>query len=212
MHILAFDTSLDGSCVALSRDDKVIGSAVHPIVKGQADQLLPSIEEILQAANLTFKDIDLFAVTTGPGSFTGIRIGLAAAQGFRISTGKKTLAFSTLHAIAAPLNAGALVIELSGKGGLHVALYDKDLNISVPPSEIEIAQLESFEMPEGYVLAGSAAESAQRFFPAHKIIAPAKNRAIGLCHLAHLFQNNDSYADLSPIYLREADVTLPKAV
>ena len=72
------------------------------MARGHAEALMPLIARVMKAAGLTFTDLDRVVVTTGPGSFTGLRVGIAAARGFGLATGKPVVGVSTLSAYAAP--------------------------------------------------------------------------------------------------------------
>ncbi len=85
MLTLAFDTTADSCSIALLQDNKVIAKFVKEMEFGQAEALLPEIQNILQEKNLKFADINLLAVCVGPGSFTGVRSSLAAARAFGLA-------------------------------------------------------------------------------------------------------------------------------
>ena len=104
MNILAFDTCFDACSVAVGEG---LGSAsprivefYEPMVKGQAERLIPMIREALAAASLGMAEIDRIAVTSGPGTFTGTRIGVAAARALALATRCPVVAFSSLEVIA----------------------------------------------------------------------------------------------------------------
>jgi tRNA threonylcarbamoyladenosine biosynthesis protein TsaB len=105
MRILAIDTALE-ACSAAVLDTGQNGAAAHeslPMVRGHAEALIPLIARVMDRARTTFAEIDRIAVTTGPGSFTGLRVGIAAARGIALATGKPAVGLSTLAAYAAPL-------------------------------------------------------------------------------------------------------------
>jgi tRNA threonylcarbamoyl adenosine modification protein YeaZ len=105
MRVLAIDTALE-ACSAAVLDTERAGVAAHesrPMVRGHAEALIPLIARVLERATLTFSEIDRIAVTTGPGSFTGLRVGISAARGIALATGKPAVGLSTLAAFAAPL-------------------------------------------------------------------------------------------------------------
>ncbi|WP_342225655.1 tRNA (adenosine(37)-N6)-threonylcarbamoyltransferase complex dimerization subunit type 1 TsaB [Rickettsia endosymbiont of Urophora cardui] len=81
MKILAFDTANNTASVALSDNDNILAYAEELRPSMQAENLMPMIEQVMKAAQCSYDELDYLAVTNGPGSFTGIRIGLAAAKG-----------------------------------------------------------------------------------------------------------------------------------
>jgi tRNA threonylcarbamoyladenosine biosynthesis protein TsaB len=104
MRVLAIDTALAACSAAVldTQNGGVVASESLPMVRGHAEALLPLLQRVMQAAGLTFPDIDRIAVTTGPGSFTGLRVGLAAARGIALAADKPAVGVSTLSAYAAP--------------------------------------------------------------------------------------------------------------
>ena len=104
MRVLAIDTALEACSVAVL-DTEHAAIAAHesrPMVRGHAEALIPLIARVLERARLTFSEIDRIAVTTGPGSFTGLRVGISAARGIALATDKPAMGLSTLAAFAAP--------------------------------------------------------------------------------------------------------------
>lgn len=81
MKILAFDTANNTASLALSDNDNILAYAEELRPSMQAENLMPMIEQVMKAAQCSYDELDYLAVTNGPGSFTGIRIGLAAAKG-----------------------------------------------------------------------------------------------------------------------------------
>jgi tRNA threonylcarbamoyl adenosine modification protein YeaZ len=104
MRVIAIDTTL-AACSAAVLDTVyggVVASESLPMTRGHAEALMPLLKRVMQEADLTFTDIDRVAVTTGPGSFTGLRVGIAAARGIALAAGKPIVGLSTLSAYAAP--------------------------------------------------------------------------------------------------------------
>jgi tRNA threonylcarbamoyl adenosine modification protein YeaZ len=105
MRVLAIDTALE-ACSAAVLDTEQGGISAReslPMVRGHAEALLPLIARVMDSAGLEFAALDRIAVTTGPGSFTGLRVGIAAARGIALAAGKQAVGLSTLAAYAAPL-------------------------------------------------------------------------------------------------------------
>jgi tRNA threonylcarbamoyladenosine biosynthesis protein TsaB len=105
MLILAIDTALD-ACAAAVLDtgtSKLIAAESQAMKRGHAEALMPLIGRVMQQAALPFAALDRLAVTTGPGSFTGLRVGLSAARGLALAAGKPAVGLTTLSAYAAPI-------------------------------------------------------------------------------------------------------------
>jgi len=98
--ILAFDTSAAHCAAALLRGDAIVAQAVEEMGKGQAERLMPLLEEILAAQGATWRDLSAIAVGVGPGNFTGVRIAVSAARGLALSLGIPAIGVSTLEALA----------------------------------------------------------------------------------------------------------------
>ena len=104
MKLLVLDTALDALAVAvIARDgDRTITTSSTEIIgRGHAERLMDAVEAVSARAEVTLTEIDAFAATIGPGSFTGIRIGVAAARGFALAAGRPSLGVPTLEALAA---------------------------------------------------------------------------------------------------------------
>ncbi|MGA2312129.1 MAG: tRNA (adenosine(37)-N6)-threonylcarbamoyltransferase complex dimerization subunit type 1 TsaB [Xanthobacteraceae bacterium] len=104
MRVLAIDTAL-AACSAAVLDTEhggIVAAESLPMTRGHAEALMPLIARVMDQAGLAFTDLDRVAVTTGPGSFTGLRVGIAAARGIALATGKSAVGLSTLFAYAAP--------------------------------------------------------------------------------------------------------------
>lgn len=109
MRILALDTALGAAAAAVydSETDRVLAAESEAMDRGHAEALMPMVRRVLEASGQSFAGIECFAVTIGPGSFTGIRIGIAAARGFALIHERPVVGVSTLAAFAAPLLFGA---------------------------------------------------------------------------------------------------------
>src|SRR5215475_4279006 len=104
MLILAIDTALD-ACAAAVLDTsagKIIAQESQPMKRGHAEALMPLLARVMKASGVAFAALDRIAVTTGPGSFTGLRVGLSAARGIGLAAGKPVIGVTTLWAYAAP--------------------------------------------------------------------------------------------------------------
>ena len=100
MLILAFDTSQAACSVAISYKDHLLAKDFKPMRRGHAENLLPMIERVRNQADISYDQLDLIAVTTGPGTFTGVRVGLAAARALSLALDVSLLGVSTLEVLA----------------------------------------------------------------------------------------------------------------
>jgi tRNA threonylcarbamoyladenosine biosynthesis protein TsaB len=103
MRILAVDTTTSGGSAALLEDARLMGEVACESSSTHSARLLRAIDHLLRAADLDIKDIDGFAVAAGPGSFTGIRIGLSTVKSLAFASGRPVAAISTLGALALKL-------------------------------------------------------------------------------------------------------------
>lgn len=160
MRILAFDCAGAQCAAALLADGQVLASRAVVAERGHAQLLIPLLSDLLDEAGLGFSDIDRFAVTTGPGSFTGIRVALAAAHGLALSTGKPIIGVTVFEAIAAAIPAvrSRLLVALdSRRAELFVQMFGPEgaplgLPAMLPPEAVA-----EWAGPGALTLAGDAA-------------------------------------------------------
>ena len=98
--ILAFDTSAGHCAAAVLRDGDIVIAKAEDMTRGQAERLVPLLEEILAETGLAWSDIDRIGVGVGPGNFTGIRISVATARGLALGLGAPAIGVTTFDAIA----------------------------------------------------------------------------------------------------------------
>ena len=99
MNILAIDTTGSVSAAAVMQDDKLLAETYRNDKLTHSQTLLCDVDDVLHKLDLTLQDMDVFAVTTGPGSFTGIRIGIATVKGFAQGLGRPIVAMTSLAAM-----------------------------------------------------------------------------------------------------------------
>lgn len=129
MLTLAFDTSSKTVSVALLEDRAVLYNAILHREQNHSEVLLPAIDEACRQTGISVRDIGFFACTLGPGSFTGLRIGLSTLKGLMMATGKPGAGVSSLHALA--LNArhstGTVAAMMdAGRGQVYLAYFRSD--------------------------------------------------------------------------------------
>lgn len=138
MIILAFDACFGGCSVAINSDDVCLASAAVAPAPGKADLLVQLIAATLARAQLTVNDVDRIAVTLGPGGFTGVRVGVAAARALALATAKPIVATTSLHVMAA--EARATVPAL-------VATHDLIVAVDAHRGEFYVQSFDAYGVP-----------------------------------------------------------------
>ena len=133
MRILGFDTATSAFSAAVWEDGRIAARRFEPMSRGQSERLMPMVREVLSEAGADFPDLDLLAVTTGPGAFTGLRIGLAAARGMALAGDLACFGVTTLDAVAAGVSeterqkANVLVVLDSKRAEVYAQAFRSDL-------------------------------------------------------------------------------------
>jgi tRNA threonylcarbamoyladenosine biosynthesis protein TsaB len=220
MLFLGIDTSTTTGTVALASPEKVHAEWTLEVPRTHADRLLPHIRYILSEADLTFQDLKGIAVTTGPGSFTGLRIGITTAKTLAHVSGKPLVGVPTLDVLAAnvPHATGLICSVLDARRGeIYAAVYRRDGSgkterlteyLAVTPE----ALLEMIPEPALFVGNGVWAYSDRfRETDGHRVVLePELNhvRAPVLCRLAreqYRLQGGTKPGDLKALYVRPSD-------
>lgn len=220
MKVLAFDTAAAVCAVALLDGGRVVARE-RPMARGHAEALLPMVGEVLDAAGLGFADLDLLAVTVGPGAFTGLRVGLAAARGLRLATGLPCLGVSTLEALAATARRQTgcrlpvLAVLDTRRGDVYAQVFAGDGTPAGAACAVAIDGLPALLGDGGVCVAGDAADAAAAGLRAAgiaaevaEIAAPAADIVAALA-LARWQAGERDEAPPEPIYLR-APLTGPR--
>jgi tRNA threonylcarbamoyladenosine biosynthesis protein TsaB len=222
MRILAFDTATSACSAALWRDGAVRARRFSAMERGQAESLMPMLEAVLAAAGSTYGDLDLVAVTVGPGAFTGLRIGLAAARGLALATGVPCLGVTTLEAVAhgvaaSERGAATLLVALDAKrADLYAQAFDGDMQPLADAVATLPGGLAALLPPGPVVVAGDAAAAAAAALAdggreAVLSAAPGVPDAASVAALAAArWRPGMGVAPPSPLYLRPPDAVLPQ--
>lgn len=154
--VLALDSAGGACSAALWRRGALAGHRLQPMARGHAEALLPMAVEVMADAKTGFDSLDLIAVTVGPGAFTGLRIGLAAARGLALATGVPALGVTTFAAVAEAVPATErdcrtlLVLLDSKRNDLFAQRFDAGLAPLGAPAILPIDALEGW-IPDGPV-------------------------------------------------------------
>ena len=170
MNVVGFDTCFPALSVAVGRNVGSSGirvvSRTEPMATGQAERLLPRVGELLAEAGLGIEDVNRIAVTIGPGSFTGTRIGIAAARALKLACGVPIVTFTSLEAIALSsaleTDAGEDVIVAidAHRGEAYIQDFDGVSRSAIgPPRIVPMTDLASLARDHPRLAVGTAAES-----------------------------------------------------
>ncbi len=173
MRVLAIDTAL-AACSSAVLDTifgGVVASESLPMVRGHAEALIPLIARVMARAELGFFDIDRVTVTIGPGSFTGLRVGISAARGIALAAEKPAFGVSTLSAYAAPhLAADRTVPVIAAIDARHSHVYLQIFGPSgrtaLPPRLAPLSEAVRAASEAPCRLVGSAARAIAEQIPA----------------------------------------------
>jgi tRNA threonylcarbamoyladenosine biosynthesis protein TsaB len=137
--ILSIDTTSEFGSIALTEANVVVEEVVLHAPEGFGHVLFGHIQQLLERRGTTVHQMECFAAASGPGSFTGVRVGLATAKGLAEATGKRMVAVSNLRALAsfgrAPLR--ATVID-ARRGEVYGAVYNSELELVIPEAVVKL--------------------------------------------------------------------------
>lgn len=155
MKILAVDSSATAASVAITEGEKLLAEYTIDNGNTHSETILPMIESALSMLSLSAKDIDIFAVSNGPGSFTGVRIGTATVKGLAFASGKPCVGVSTLEALAYNLvGFGGYICPVMNarRSQVYTALFFSDgekLTRVLPDSVMSVSELDSLLAKKG---------------------------------------------------------------
>ena len=213
--MLAVDTTTADGSVALADADEVVGEVRLGRQETHSRTLLPAIELLLGSLGLAPLDVDAWAVASGPGSFTGLRVGISTIQGLALASGRPCLGVSALDALAARVAGSASCLAAlmdAFRGELYARLYDSAAR------PLEAARVETLasvlrRVPAGTAFTGDAARARRAeiaagcptaVFPPRSPFLAAAVARLAMKRLAA--GESVEPAALRPLYLRGADI------
>lgn len=219
MKILAIDTSATAASVAVAEEDKIIGEYFINTKLTHSQTLIPMAEQLLKSVSLSVNDIDAVAVNAGPGSFTGVRIGVAAAKGIAFANDLPCVSVSTLQSMAYNMLENDCVVcgvmdarcqqvynALFRVNGKSVERLTDDRALSLEDLKRELEKIN-----DKVVLAGDGTEITEKYFNGkllNVVSAPINNRiqkASSTAMVAYAMIKEGktvSPDELMPVYLR----------
>lgn len=230
MRLLAIDTSTLVGSVAVVQDGELLAEQSASVRATHGETLLPAVERVLAQASLSIDAVDVFAVGIGPGSFTGVRIGVATVKGLSLSMGKPIVGVSSLRVLARGMVAGAglhVPVVDAHKGEVYCAAYeiaeDAALRTVLEPfhalPELAAQRLREVAAGRALWLAGNGLARYGDAFLAP--IAEISRRSPTFCDVPRaacladeavrelLLRGPSDLSTLAPTYLRDSDAKLP---
>ena len=131
MRLLAIETATPAQSVALVEDDRLLAELSYEAQGNRGGVLLPTVDQVLKKAGVAARDLDVVAVSVGPGSFTGLRVGLATAKGLALGAGARLVGVPTLEALAegyASADATICALLDAYRGEVYMALFRRNGN------------------------------------------------------------------------------------
>lgn len=207
--VLAVDTALGACSAAVLDGDKTLAHHFEEMTRGHAEALAPMVDETMRQAGVAFAALDRLAVTTGPGTFTGQRVGLAFMRGLRVALQKPLIGITTLEAMAFATGAArAAAIHDAKRDEAYLLLWDNGtsaLQPTVMPFEDAVARIRDFGP---CALCGTGAAMAKEILGAGFTLTDIRQPdALWVAKLAMTRPALD--VPPAPLYLRAPDAKLP---
>lgn len=214
MLILGFETANFGASIALRKGECLLAAKRFEASYGQAGFLIPEIQSLLGSEGYTLRDVDGFVTTTGPGSFTGLRLGLAVGHALKIASHAPVLgvpspiwiveSFLDAHP---PAEVPLLVCLEARREDLYCQLFDPRGHPLKPPANILPQEVSTYAEGPCYALGNGTG----RVLPSQEISLPKQHdvpTAEGLCRFADriLRSKKESQFPLTPLYVRTPDI------
>ncbi len=197
MIILALDTCLNACAGAVVADGVVLSKIVEPMQRGHQERIALMTAELMAAASLTFPDLHRVAVTVGPGSFTGLRIGLAFAKGLGVALDIPCVGVGVLDVLGRQMS-GRVLVALDARGGAaHVRAFENGEPVGAAAT-LSIEDAGALETPD--ILIGDGAVLLASAYPKATVITPDACDPVLVAALGA----SDPPRPADPIYMRAA--------
>jgi tRNA threonylcarbamoyladenosine biosynthesis protein TsaB len=210
--LLAIDTALNGCAVAVIKDGHVLASASEPMLRGQAEALAPMVDRVLIEAGISPSVLDRIAVTRGPGSFTGLRSGLAFARALALALSVPCVGVDTLKALRVsvdPNETGLVLAAIAVGGTTFLAAWQGKDQVLAPVRSDQPGLTLTALSPDGagWVLTGPAASALSATWSSATY---APRDLVDIVAFAQFARGLDVTSHRpEPLYLRGADAKLP---
>ena len=209
MRILGIETSTRAASVAVLFDGKILAESLRESPQSFSETLMPQVEEVIKISG-AFENLDAVAVSIGPGSFTGLRIGLATAKALAYAWGIKIIGVPTLQALSYNFpSAKVLPLIDAQKNRAYCQLFQNFLplsNLEVKPIDEAIAQ--AGQLDDEIFLCGDVLHKIKNPLPSNVKLAPPNlkmPRASSVALCAEDLKKFDNVMNLEPLYIRRSE-------
>lgn len=213
--VLAFDTSAAHCAAAVLKDGSILAERLEPMERGQAERLMPLLEEMLAESKISWRDLDAVGVGVGPGSFTGVRIAVSAARGLALTLGVPAIGvsnFELMHDLASPAGAPITIVSLPAPRGQAYVQEFRDGAPQSPPKVIDPTDASAvLDLEAGAVVLGHHATDVARSCNANALDAELAEIGGRIARAAaRKFAPGETPNRPVPLYIRPADAAPPR--
>lgn len=209
MIVLGLDTCLNACSVAVVDGGRVLAHRSEVMARGHQERLAPMAQAVMADAGLPFAALERIGVTVGPGSFTGLRVGIAFAKGLASALGLPAVPVGALEALAAEGGEGLVAAAIDARRDqVYLQAFDAGRPLMAPdalPLGQAAARIVELSMGRPLTLVGSGAPLLADAAPAARVLTPEGCDARKVAELAAA----RAPAPLKPLYLRAPDAKLP---
>jgi len=213
--ILAFDTSAAHCAAAVLKNDAIYAERMEPMERGQAERLMPMLEEVLAEAEITWRDLDYIAVGVGPGSFTGVRIAVSAARGLALALGIPAVGVSNFEIMRSRHGGSTAPAEIVSLPAPRGQAYVQHFRHGVPQSPPQVIDPSDpsadLQAPMNMSIVGHRASEIAKPFETFARDAEIAEIARNIARLAEAKLTPGEAPDRPvPLYVRPADTAPPR--
>lgn len=210
MIVLGLDTCLNACACAVLEDGRVLARAVEPMARGHQERLAPLVRETMAQAGLAFPRLERIGVTVGPGSFTGLRVGLAFAKGLAGALDAPLVGVGALEALAEGAGEGLTFAAIDARRGQVYLQAFRDGAPLMAPDALDLgtaaARLAEFHTGDPATLVGSGGPLLAEALPGARLVAAEACEPEAVARIAA----SRAPTLARPLYLRAPDARLPQ--
>lgn len=204
MIVLGIDTCLGACSAAVLDGDRVLAAVVEPMWRGHQERLASLVSETMAEAGVAFPDLQRVGATVGPGSFSGLRVGVAFVKGLSVALDIPVVGVGALEAFAFETPGRSLVVADARRGQVYWQAFQDGAPLTSPA----VSPLEDLTRQSPALLLGPGAVLAAPLFPAAKLQASDAPSPMAVTRLIAAAK----VSPIQPLYLRPPDAKLPGGI